>query len=83
MDEVDELEVDEVEELQDLHEANFEGNNENLVDKVEEPKIEMCFNSSDEMFEYSITSDAEISVMVVPSVIVDFCGCERLRLNRD
>ena len=42
-------EVDEVEEFQDLQEANFEGNNENLV---EEPTVGMCFNSSDEMFEY-------------------------------
>ena len=44
--------VDEVEELQDLQEVNSEGNNENLVDKIEEPKIGMCFNSADEMFEY-------------------------------
>ncbi|XP_024035677.1 protein FAR-RED IMPAIRED RESPONSE 1-like [Citrus clementina] len=42
-------EVDEVEEFQDLQEANFEGNNENLV---EEPTVGMCFNSPDEMFEY-------------------------------
>ena len=45
-------EVDEVEELQDLEEADFEGNNEKLVKKVVEPKVGMCFNSSDEMFEY-------------------------------
>ncbi|KAH9792798.1 protein FAR1-RELATED SEQUENCE [Citrus sinensis] len=45
-------EVDEVEKLQDLQEADFKGNNEKLVENVVEPKVRMCFNSPDEMFEY-------------------------------
>ena len=45
-------EVDEVEELQDLQEADFQGNNEKLMEKVVKPKVGMCFNSPDEMFEY-------------------------------
>ena len=45
-------EVDEVEEFQDLQEANFEGNNKKLLEKVDEPKVRMCFNSPDEMFGY-------------------------------
>ena len=52
MDEIDEVEVDEVEKLEDLEEANIEGNNEKLVEKVDEPKLWMCFNSPNEMFEY-------------------------------
>ena len=52
VDEVEEVEVDEVEELQDLQEADFEGNNEKLVEKVVEPKVGMCFNILNEMFEY-------------------------------
>ena len=32
MDEIDEVEVDEVNEFQDLQEADFEGNNEKMVE---------------------------------------------------
>ena len=45
-------EVDEVEELQDLQEVDFEGNNEKLVETFIKPKVVMCFNSPDKMFEH-------------------------------
>ena len=41
--------VDEVEELEN---DDFEENNEKFEEKVIVPKVRMCFNNSDEMFEY-------------------------------
>ena len=45
-------EIDKVEELKELKEADFEENNEELVEKVYELKVGMSFNSPNEISEH-------------------------------
>lgn len=42
--------------MEELKNDDFEENNEKLEEKVIVPKVGMCFNNSDEMFEYYKTN---------------------------